>query len=169
MLFHWAIQTKDMKWECIPHSICNTFECKFKSCPRDSLHILWKKFILNINLELILHYISRGVKRIPPNVQTNISNLYTKLTVSSLITEWNWNNEFRPKEEVGGKAREKTSYQLFNISCFSNQSSATTLWLSLDSWQPSQKWPRLLAALNVANLQKSSSHPSSSTVGIFRL
>ena len=95
--------------------------------------------------------------------------LYTKLTVSSLITEWNWNNEFRPKEEVGGKAREKTSYQLFNISCFSNQSSATTLWLSLDSWQPSQKWPRLLAALNVANLQKSSSHPSSSTVGIFGL
>ena len=62
-----------------------------------------KKFILNINLELILHYISRGVKRIPPNVQTNISNLYTKLTVSSLITEWNWNNEFRPKEEAGGK------------------------------------------------------------------
>ena len=29
--------------------------------------------------------------------------------------------------------------------------------LSLDSWQPLQNWPRLLAALNVANLQKSSS------------
>ena len=31
------------------------------------------KIILDINLELILHNISCGVKRIPPNVQTNIS------------------------------------------------------------------------------------------------
>ena len=36
-----------------------------------------EKFILTINLELILHMhnISCGVKRIPPNVQTNISNV----------------------------------------------------------------------------------------------
>ena len=88
VLFHWAIQTIDMTLESIPHFICNIFECKFKSCPRDSLHILWKKFILNINLELILHYISCGVKRIPPNVQTNISKLLMQQLFAE-ISAWN--------------------------------------------------------------------------------
>ena len=61
--------------------ICNIFKCNFKSCPRDSLHFLWKKFILNINLDLILHNISCGVKRIPPNVQRNISNIGIQFTI----------------------------------------------------------------------------------------
>ena len=66
----------------MPLFICNIFKCKFKSCLRNSLHFLWKKFILNINLELILHNISCGVKRIPPNVQTNISNIY-RITITT--------------------------------------------------------------------------------------
>ena len=53
--------------------ICNIFKCKIKSCLRDSLHFYGK----NIDLELILHNISCGVKRIPPNVQTNISIVAT--------------------------------------------------------------------------------------------
>ena len=45
------------------------------------VHFLWKKFILNINLDLILHNISCGVKRIPPNVQRNISNIGIQFTI----------------------------------------------------------------------------------------
>ena len=65
----------------MPLFIRNIFKCKFKSCLRSSLHFLWKKFILNINLELILHNISGGVKRIPPNVQRNISNIGIQFTI----------------------------------------------------------------------------------------
>ena len=45
--------------------ICNIFKCKFKSCLRSSFHFFLEKFFLNINLELILHNISCGVKEIP--------------------------------------------------------------------------------------------------------
>ena len=49
--------------------------------------LFMEKFILTINLELILHMhnISCGVKRIPPNVQTNISNLDSR----SISTTYN--------------------------------------------------------------------------------
>ena len=69
----------------MPAFICNIFKCNFKSCPRDSLHFLWEKFILDINLDLILHNISCGVKRIPPNVQTNISNVGIHFSEDNLI------------------------------------------------------------------------------------
>ena len=40
------------------------FFYNFKSCPRDSFHFFFGKFYLNINLELILHNISCGVREI---------------------------------------------------------------------------------------------------------
>ena len=72
----------------MPPFICNIFKCKFKSCLRNSLHCLWKKFILNIDLELILHNISCGVKRIPPNVQTNISNYLYSSEIHLNVTKF---------------------------------------------------------------------------------
>ena len=57
----------------MPLFTCNISKYKFKSCLRDSFQSLLKIFIPNINLQLILQNISRGVKRIPPNVQTSIS------------------------------------------------------------------------------------------------
>ena len=65
MLFHWAIKTIDKKQQSMPLFICNIFKCKFKSCLRSSFHFFLEKFFLNINLELILHNISCGVKEIP--------------------------------------------------------------------------------------------------------
>ena len=54
--------------------IFTQFIFRFKSGLRDSPCYLLKKFSLNINLELILHNISRGHKEIKENVQTSISN-----------------------------------------------------------------------------------------------
>ena len=58
---NWSIKNIDIIVYFTSPFICNI---KFKSCLRSSLYYLSKKFFLNIKLELILHNISRGVKKI---------------------------------------------------------------------------------------------------------